>query len=298
MEVAQPYPAVRQREAVLAAPRRPGIRVTTILLHATIIIFCLVILLPLAWVALMSVKSDVDAYTGKLWPENFDFTHYGYVFEHIPTVLQNYGNTIIVTTSTIILASACAVLAGYALAHLRLPGKNILFTVIVASLFFPTRLVSIIGIFEIQSKLGLLNTIPGLILPYVTLSLAVSILVMRGIFEQISAEILDAAKIDGASSWRILTVILLPLVINGLVVLIIINFVTAWGEYILAVTLTNDQSVRTLEVVLATSFGGFGDWTWPRTAAVYVMAIAPGIIGFAFVQRWYMKGLLEGALKV
>jgi len=81
-------------------------------------------------------------------------------------------------------------------------------------------------------------------------------------------------------------------------VLIIINFVTAWGEYLLAVTLTTDQSVRTLEVVLATSFGGSGDWPWPRTAAVYVMAITPGIVGFAIVQRWYMKGLLEGALKV
>ncbi len=298
MEIAKPFPVVRQRETAIAAPRRPAIRVTTILLHVTIIIFCLVILLPLAWVILMSVKSDVDAYTGTLWPAHFDFTHYSYVFVHIPTVVHNYMNTIIITTSTIILAGTCSVLAGYALAHLRLPGKNILFTVIVASLFFPTRLVSVMGIFEIQTKLGLINTIPGLILPYVTLSLTVSILVMRGIFEQISPEILDAAKIDGANSWRILTVILLPLVINGLVVLIIINFVTAWGEYLLAVTLTNDQSVRTLEVVLATSFGGFGDWTWPRTAAVYVMAITPGIVGFAFVQRWYMKGLLEGALKI
>jgi len=298
MEIAKAFPAIRQRATAIAAPRRRPVRVATILLHVTIILFCLIIILPLVWVVIMSVKSDVDAYTGKLWPENFDFTHYGYVFEHIPTAIQNYGNTIIVTTSTIVLAGACAVLAGYVLAHLRLPGKNIVFMVIVASLFFPTRLVSVIGIFQIQSKLGLLNTIPGLILPYVTLSLVVSILVMRGIFEQISAEILDAAKIDGASSWRILTRILLPLTVNGLVVLIIINFVTAWGEYLLAVTLTNDQSVRTLEVVLATSFGGFGDWTWPRTAAVYVMAITPGIVGFAFVQRWYMKGLLEGALKV
>ena len=298
MEIAKPFEGVGQRETVIVAPHRPKIRIATILLHATIILFCIIILLPLAWVVLMSVKSDVDAYTGKLWPEHFDFTHYSYVFEHIPTAVHNYLNTIIVTSFTIVLASTCAVLAGYALAHLRLPGKSILFTLIVGTLFFPTRLVSVIGIFEIQSKLGLLNTIPGLILPYVTLSLAVSILVMRGIFEQISTEILDAAKIDGANSWRILTVILLPLVINGLVVLIIINFVTAWGEYLLAVTLTNDQSVRTLEVVLATNFGGFGDWTWPRTAAIYVMAITPGILGFAFVQRWYMKGLLEGALKI
>jgi ABC-type glycerol-3-phosphate transport system permease component len=121
---------------------------------------------------------------------------------------------------------------------------------------------------------------------------------MRGIFEQISHEIVDAARIDGASSWRILWEIMLPLVANGIVVLVIVNFVTAWGEFLLAVTLTNDQSVRTLPVVLATTFGGFGEWAWPRIAAVYIIAILPGLIGFAIAQRWYMKGLTEGALKV
>ena len=90
---------------------------------------------------------------------------------------------------------------------------------------------------------------------------------------------------------------MVPLAINGVVVLIIVNFVTAWGEYLLAYTLTNDQSVRTLPVVLATTFGGFGEWAWPRLAAIYIMAILPGILGFAIAQQWYMKGLSEGALK-
>ena len=130
------------------------------------------------------------------------------------------------------------------------------------------------------------------------LNLAISILIMRGIFETISSEIADAAKIDGASSFRTLSEIMLPLIANGLVVLVIVNFVSAWGEYLLAATLTNDQSVRTLPVVLATTFGGFGEWAWPRISAVYIMAITPGIVAFALAQRWYMKGLLEGALKV
>ncbi|MGC8880447.1 MAG: carbohydrate ABC transporter permease, partial [Anaerolineae bacterium] len=199
--------------------------------------------------------------------------------------------------TTVIITSTCAVLAGYAIVHLRLPGKLILVSLLVGTLYFPTRLVSIIGIFRIQASLGLINTIPGLILPYVTLNLALSILVMKGIFEQISPEILDAARIDGASSWRILWMVMLPLIANGLVVLLIINFVTAWGEFLLAYTLTNDQAMRTLPVALATAMGGFGEWVWPALAAVYVMAIAPGITAFAIAQRWYMKGLQEGALK-
>jgi ABC-type glycerol-3-phosphate transport system permease component len=232
-----------------------------------------------------------------LWPKQFDFTHYSYVFDRMPNVLQNFANSIIVTFSTVALTCTCAVLAAYALVHLRLPGKVVVLSLLVGTLFFPTRIVSLIGIFEVQSALHLTNTLVGIILPYVTLNLALSILIMKGVFETISHEIVEAAKIDGASSLRTLWNVMLPLAVNGIVVLIIVNFVTAWGEYLLAYTLTNDQSVRTLPVVLATVTGGFGEWAWPRIAAVYVMAILPGILGFAIAQQWYMKGLSEGALK-
>jgi ABC-type glycerol-3-phosphate transport system permease component len=298
MAMTRSLDTVPTREAAaIHPPRRPQLRLSRILLHAIIIFFCVIILLPIAWVLLMSIKSIPDAYTGELFPRQYDFSHYGYVFEKMPNVLQNFRNSIVVTFSTVVITSVCAVLAGYALVHLRLPGRGLILSILVGTLFFPTRLVSLIGIFEIQNAIGLINTLVGLILPYVTLNLALSILIMRGIYEQISYEIVEAAKIDGASSWRILWQIMLPLIVNGLVVLVIVNFVTAWGEYLLAFTLTNDQSVRTLPVVLATTFGGFGEWAWPRLAAIYIMAIAPGLLGFAIAQRWYMKGLAEGALK-
>jgi ABC-type glycerol-3-phosphate transport system permease component len=297
MGVTQPIDYDRTHEAAPSSPHRTRIKFSRILLHATIIFFCLIVVVPVAWVLLMSIKSIPDTYTGLLWPKHFDFTHYGYVFDRMPNVLQNFANSIIVTTSTVALTCTCAVLAGYALVHLRLPGRAIVLALLIGTLFFPTRIVSLIGIFEVQSALHLTNTLPGIILPYVTLNLALSILIMKGVFETISHEIVDAAKIDGASSWRTLWNVMLPLAVNGVVVLIIVNFVTAWGEYLLAYTLTNDQSVRTLPVVLATVTGGFGEWAWPRIAAVYVMAILPGILGFAIAQQWYMKGLSEGALK-
>jgi multiple sugar transport system permease protein len=298
MESAQPISSTRMRETAAYVPHKRRIHYRTILLHAVLIFFCLIILLPVAWVLLLSIKSIDDANHGALWPKVFDFTHYDYVFTHLTSAIQNFANSIIVTLSTVIITSIIAVLAGYALVHLKLPGRVAVVTILVGTLFFPTRLVSLIGIFQIQDKLHLINTLPGLILPYITLNLALSILIMRGIFEQISPELVDAARMDGASSWRTLTEIMLPLVVNGLVVLVIVNFVTAWGEYLLAATLTNDQSVRTLPVVLVTTFGGFGEWALPRIAAVYILAITPGIIAFAIAQRWYMKGLMEGALKV
>ena len=297
MEATQSIETASASEAVLGSPRRKRVKLSRILLHATIIFFCLIVVLPVAWVILMSIKSIPDAYTGDLFPKQYDFSHYSYVFQKMPNVLRNFSNSIIVTFSTVAITCTIAVLAGYALVHLRVPGKLLVVSLLVGSLFFPTRIVSLIGIFEIQNEIGLINTLPGLILPYVTLNLALSILIMKGVFETISHEIVEAARIDGASSWRTLWQIMVPLAVNGIVVLIIVNFVTAWGEYLLAYTLTNDQSVRTLPVVLATTFGGFGEWAWPRLAAIYIMAILPGILGFAIAQQWYMKGLSEGALK-
>src|SRR5262249_13522339 len=255
-----PLGSVRPRAAVATFPKRPRLRVTTILLHAIIIFFCVIIVVPILWVLLRSITSIPDAYTGQLWPTQFDFSHYSYVFEHIPGFLKNFTNSVVVTLSTMIITSICAVLAGYALVHLRGLGRVLVVSLLVGTLFFPTRLVSLIGIFQIQNAVGLINTLPGLILPYVTLNLAGVLLIMRGIFETISSEIVDAAKIDGAGSFHTLWEIMLPLIANGVVVLVIVNFVTAWGEYLLAATLTNDQSVRTLPVVLATTFGGFGEW--------------------------------------
>jgi ABC-type glycerol-3-phosphate transport system permease component len=279
------------------AAHRRRIRWRTVLMHAIIIFFCLVVLVPILWVLLLSIKPLRDAYTGVLWPERFDFTHYSYVFTHMPTVLRNFSNSIIVTLTTVVVTTVIAILAGYALVHTRLPGAAIVGAALLGTLFFPTRLVSIIGIFQLEFRLGLINTLPGLILPYITLNLALSILIMRGIFQQISPELVDAAKIDGASSWRTLREIILPLAANGIVVVGMINFVTAWGEYLLARTYTNDKLMQTFPVALTSTFSSYGEWAYPRVAAMYVMAIAPGIIAFAVLQRWYMKGLQEGALK-
>ncbi len=283
--------------AEFARPSRRPIKVGTIVRHAVLIVFMLIILMPLAWVLLVSIKSIPDAYRPGFWPENFDFSHYEYVVTRIPTLGRNMLNSVVVTLSTVVLTTICAVLGGYALVHLTLRGRAVVLALLVASLFFPTRVTSLIAIFEIQRGLGLINTTLGLILPYVTLNLALSVFIMRGIFEQISHELVDAARIDGAGAWRTLLTVLLPLTRNGIVVVIIVNFVTAWGEYLLGVTLTNDQEVRTLPVVLAGAFGGMGQWAWPRIAAVYVMAVTPGLAAFALTQRWYMRGLQEGALK-
>ncbi|MGI9500918.1 MAG: carbohydrate ABC transporter permease [Geminicoccaceae bacterium] len=286
-----------EKDTVYTPPTWWQLNGGVVLRHAVINVFMLAILLPLLWVLLLSIKSLPDSMRGQLWPRTFDFSHYGYVIEKIDTLPINLFNSIYVTGATVLITTACAVLAGFALVHLRPRGGTFIVAMFLASLYFPTRVVSIITIYEIQSFLDLINSTSGLILPYITLNLAISVLIMRSIFQLIPRELMEAAKIDGAGVWRTLWMVGLPLARNGLVVVFIVNFVTAWGEYLLCSTLTNDQDARTMPVVLAAAQGGMGQWAWPRIAAVYVIVVTPGIIAFTFAQRLFFKGLMEGVVK-
>ena len=265
--------------------------------HVVINFFMIIIILPLAWVAMMSVKSLPDAMRGNFWPRKFDFTRYSYVFNKIETLPVNMFNSIYVTAATVFLTTAFAVLAGYALVHMRPRGGGMVVAGLLVSLYFPTRVVSIISIYEIQNYMGLINSTSGLILPYITLNLAISILIMRSVFQLVPHEVIEAAKVDGAGAWRTLLTIALPMARNGLVVVFIVNFVTAWGEFLLCSTLTNDQAARTMPVVLAGAQGGLGQWTWPNLAAVYVIVVLPGLIAFTFAQKLFFKGMMEGVVK-
>src|SRR3954463_11137995 len=287
----------RPKVATLREPNWFSENSSAIARHAVIIFFLVIIILPLAWVLMMSIKSLPDAMRGDFWPRKFDFSHYSFVFQRIHTLPINLFNSIYVTAATVLITTVCAVLAGYALVHLKPKGAATVVVVLLMSLYFPIRVVSIISIFETQHWLGLINNTSGLILPYITLPLAIRGLIMRSMFHLVPPEMIESAKMDGAGHWRTLWLIVLPMVRNGLVVIFIVNFVTAWGEYLLCVTLVDDEAKRTMPVVLAAAQGGQGQWAWPNLAAVYVIVVMPGIIAFTFAQKLFFKGLMEGVVK-
>src|SRR5271163_2899370 len=193
---------------------------SVIIRHAVINFFLLIILLPLAWVLIMSVKTLPDAIRGDFWPRHYDFTHYSFVFERIKARPYNLFKSVYVTFFTVLITTVCAVLAGYSLVHLRPRGAGLVVTALLVSLYFPVRVVSLMSIYETQHFLGLINHTTGLILPYVALQLAISVLIMRGMFQLVPHELIEAARIDGAGPWRTLWLVGLPMVRNGLVVII------------------------------------------------------------------------------
>jgi ABC-type glycerol-3-phosphate transport system permease component len=272
----------------------------TIARHAFLIILCLWVLLPLAWIILLSVKSLPAGTQRYIWPHQFVdpiYSHYAFIIDKSKDAVVAFKNSVLVTGLTVIASTMTAVLAGYALVHLKTPLRGVVIGLLVASLFCPTRVTALLGIYNIQNRLGLINETWSLMLPYTALSVAISVFIMRGVFESVPKELVDSARIDGAGSARILAEIMLPLVRNGIVVVIIVNFVAAWGEYLLALTLMNDAAKRTLPVFIVSTSGGLGSSLWPRVAALYIIAILPALITFAIAQRWFIKGLQEGALK-
>ena len=296
---ARPASAVALDGGQIWHPKR-GIKWGTIARHAVLIFFSLIIILPLTWVIIRSFMSLPDGTQNNILPQNWVsplFSHYRWIIDHRPEVRKNFNNSVLVAFLTVITTTITAVLAGYALVHLATPFKRIIIAVLVASLFFPTRVTAITGIFQVQESLGFINKTWTLVFPYSALNIAVCIFIMRGVFETVSKEIVDAARVDGASSFRTLIGIMIPMVKNGIVVVIIVSFVASWGEYLLALTLMNDADQRTLPVFIGNASGGVGGLLWPRIAALYIMAIIPGLVFFAIAQRWYTKGLTEGALK-
>lgn len=265
--------------------------------HAVLILLCIWVLFPLAIVVINSVKSLPDSSHNNIWPAEFVhplWARYEWVWTNFTLdniFFRTYWNSLFVTGLTVFFGTVSAVLAGYALSHLATPGKSLVLIILVASLFFPVQITSMLGIFKLHWELGLINETWALMLPYVAASTAISIFVMRAVFQMVSKEIPDSARIDGASSLRILGGIMLPMVRNGIVVVIIINFMYAWSEYVLASVLMNDQKARTLAVQL----GGGGQG--PFVSAMFIVALIPGVVVLGLGQRWYTKALHDGALK-
>jgi ABC-type glycerol-3-phosphate transport system permease component len=248
-------------------------------------------------VVLHSVKQGPFRDYHHIWPREFVdplWARYQWLWRN-PSLddpfFRSLTNSLVVTSLTVVSTTVAPVLAGYALTHLRCPGRRIIIGLLVASMFFPTQVTALTGIFKVQYELGLINKTWSLFFPYTATMVAISVFVMRGVFQTVPREIVDSARLDGASSLRTLLGVLLPMVTNGVIVVVILSFIMAWGEYLLAATLMNDRDTRTLAVEL--SGGGVG----PGSAALLIIAMLPGLIAFVIAQNWFLKGLQDGALR-
>ena len=200
--------------------------------------------------------------------------------------------TLIATLIAVILATFCA----YAIARLDFPGKRLILGTALTVSFFPV--ISLVTpLFDLWRQVHLFDTIPGLILPYLVLTLPLSIWTLSAFFQQIPWEMEQAAQVDGASSWEAFRKVIVPLAAPGVFTTAIIVFFTAWNDFVFAISLTSDKA-RTVPAALA-FFTGASQFESPTGAicAAGVVVTVPVVVLVLIFQRRIVSGLTSGAVK-
>ncbi|WP_199441412.1 carbohydrate ABC transporter permease [Umezawaea beigongshangensis] len=262
-------------------------------LNAVVVIYAL---FPVLWIASLSFKSAATLTDGNFVPREWTLDNYANIFattEFVRALLNSIGIALIATTIAVVFGT----MAAYAIARLDFPGKKLLVGVSLLIAMFPQ--VSLVSpLFEIERSLGLFDTWPGLILPYITFALPLAIYTLSAFFREIPWELEKAAKMDGATPGQAFRRVIAPLAAPGVFTTAILVFIFCWNDFLFAISLTSTERSRTVPVALSffTGSSQFEDPTGSIAAAAVVITI-PIILFVLFFQRRIVAGLTSGAVK-
>jgi multiple sugar transport system permease protein len=263
------------------------------ILNAIVVIYAL---FPVLWIVSLSFKSKETLADGNFIPREWTFDNYSNIFattEFVRALANSIGIALIATAVAVVFGT----MAAYAIARLDFPGKSLLVGVSLLIAMFPQ--VSLVSpLFEIERSLGLFDTWPGLILPYITFALPLAIYTLSAFFREIPWELEKAAKMDGATPGQAFRRVIAPLAAPGVFTTAILVFIFCWNDFLFAISLTSTERSRTVPVALSffTGSSQFEDPTGSIAAAAVVITI-PIILFVLFFQRRIVAGLTSGAVK-
>ncbi|HRY09709.1 MAG TPA: carbohydrate ABC transporter permease [Candidatus Nanopelagicales bacterium] len=274
--------------------RRPT--VGTVVCVVVLALGAIGMLAPFAYMVVTALKSAQHAYDlpPDWYPKEFQWQNFSDAIHGPLPLLRNLWNSAFIAGLTTIGMLITAPMAGYAFAHLRFPGRNGVFVLLLAALMVPIQ-VTVIPLFLIMRNLHLINTPWSLILPQVTG--AFGVFLMRQFFLSVPRELFEAAKIDGANEWTIYRAVALPLVRNGLSALGILTFLTSWNAYFAPSIFLNSQDSATLPLALVLMRGPFSTGQINIIMAATTFAVVPAFIVYLIAQRWIIAGLTSSAVK-
>lgn len=258
----------------------------------------LIVLIPLVYLVSISLSASSarDQFVLWIFPKNPTLANYPAAFELLASLDQPlprvFGNSLLVTITAVAMATLLATLAAYAIVFFRFPGRKLLFTLLCVGLVVPTS-VMIIPEFLAVKSLGLRGT-PALIAAYTAFGISLPTLLLASFFAAIPKSVLEAARLDGASAWRVLWSIVVPLSRPVLATVSLLLFITFWSEFPLASTLASDASQSTIPVALSRMSSRQG-LPYPIVASVMVLASIPLLAIMAVGQRQLVTGLVQGA---
>jgi multiple sugar transport system permease protein len=263
---------------------------------SAILIIVVASLVPVVWIVMLSLKTPATATDGSFIPHQWTLSNYSDIFNAgiFTSALRNsIGIGLISTFLAVLIASAAA----YAIARLEFPGKQILLAVVLGVALFPQ--ISLVGpLYNLWRQIGLYDTWPGLIIPYMTFALPLSIFVLSSFFREIPWELEQAAEVDGATPFQAFRKVIVPLAMPGIVTTFIIVFIICWNDFVFAISLTSTTAAETVPAAIS-SFPGVSQFTVPYgdIAAAAVIVTIPVMVLVLFFQRRIVAGLTAGAVK-
>lgn len=253
-------------------------------------------LVPLAWIISLSLKSTATIADGKFIPSSITFDNYKGIFstnQFTSALINSIGIGLITTFIAVVIGT----MAAYAVARLEFPGKKLLVGAALLIAMFP-QISLVTPLFDIERALGLFDTWPGLIIPYITFALPLAIYTLSAFFREIPWELEKAAKMDGATPAQAFRKVIAPLAAPGIVTAAILVFIFAWNDLLLAISLTATERSITVPAAIS-QFTGSSQFEEPTgsIAAAAVVITIPIIIFVLFFQRRIVAGLTSGAVK-
>ena len=253
-------------------------------------------LAPTAGVLLSSVKTTRAIALGDLWsvPDRIYLENYAEVLFN-PAVHRYFLNTLLVTVPATFASIALGVLAGHVFAKLPFRGSNILFLVVVSGMFFPPQVI-LVPLFRLFNGLGLIDTLWPIILVHTALGIPICTLLMRNFFAAVPNALREAALIEGANEWQVLTRVALPLSLPALAVLATLQFTWIWNDFLWPLIFTQSDDKRTIMIGIVNLRGQY-TVAWGVQGALSLVASLPTLVIFLFFQRYFIKGMTMGAIK-
>lgn len=255
-------------------------------------------LFPVAWLVALSFKTPETLGDQNIVPRAWTIQNYAAIFradtaEFVRPLINSIGIAAIATGTAVVLGA----MAAYAIARLDFPGRRALLGVSLLIAMFPQAAV-VSPLFEIERNLGLFDTWPGLILPYVTFALPLAIYPLSAFFREVPADLERAAKMDGATPGQAFRKVIVPLAVPGVFTTAILVFIFCWNDFLFAISLTSTEAARTAPAALA-FFTGSSQFEAPTgTLSAAAVVITLPIIAFVlFFQRRIVAGLTAGAVK-
>lgn len=256
------------------------------------------LLFPIYWVVLTSFKTNMESYQypPTFIPEAPTLDGFINLFTNYPEFFIYYKNNIVVSALSTAMVCLVALFSGYALSRVRINWNKYVIAFLLFSQMFPvvSRLISLYGLLR---DWGLLNTTAGLVLSITAGQLPFSITLMASFFDAVPRDLEEAAFIDGASRFKTMFKVVMPLVIPGLLAVGIYSFLVAWDDYLYASTLIQNDALRTLSTGVTLRYLGELSYDWSLVNSISVVGTLPMVFVFFFFQKYMIKGLTAGAVK-